>query len=268
MDVMQERDDSNATTANLTRQGNIGGILARTVSGANRFYHYDGSDNVVQVTKGDKTTMATYEYDAYGVVTSSSGTEANSNPYRYQAKEVHTRTGFVDFGYRFYSPSLGRWINRDPIEESGGLNLYVAFTNDPINVWDEYGESILGKAVGGIINLGRKLFTRSSKTASRTTSKTTTTQAGKSTSQQQIASKSSQTKSAKASNQGFTKQCQTMADSGLRKTIKSLEKRLREHQDKIKNNPQSRDVPHWRGEIKTYKEQLVIARKEAKRRGW
>jgi len=27
-------------------------------------------------------------------------------------------------GYRFYNPELGRWINRDPIEEEGGLNLY------------------------------------------------------------------------------------------------------------------------------------------------
>ncbi len=27
-------------------------------------------------------------------------------------------------GLRYYSPDLGRWVNRDPIEEQGGLNLY------------------------------------------------------------------------------------------------------------------------------------------------
>ena len=26
--------------------------------------------------------------------------------------------------YRYYSPELGRWINRDPIGERGGANLY------------------------------------------------------------------------------------------------------------------------------------------------
>ena len=34
---------------------------------------------------------------------------------------------------------MGRWINRDPIEEEGGINLYGAFANDPVNLSDEYG---------------------------------------------------------------------------------------------------------------------------------
>ena len=31
------------------------------------------------------------------------------------------------YGYRYYSPDLGRWINRDPIRERGGINVYGAF---------------------------------------------------------------------------------------------------------------------------------------------
>ena len=27
------------------------------------------------------------------------------------------------YNYRFYNPKDGRWINRDPIAEQGGLNL-------------------------------------------------------------------------------------------------------------------------------------------------
>lgn len=40
---------------------------------------------------------------------------------------------------RSYSPGLGRWINRDPIGEAGGLNLYAAMGNSPTNFSDAYG---------------------------------------------------------------------------------------------------------------------------------
>ena len=42
---------------------------------------------------------------------------------------------------RFYSPGMGRWINRDPIKERGGINLYAMVHNNPINKIDEYGEN-------------------------------------------------------------------------------------------------------------------------------
>jgi hypothetical protein len=42
-------------------------------------------------------------------------------------------------GQRYYSPSLGRFINRDPIEEQGGLNLYAFVRNDAVNQWDYLG---------------------------------------------------------------------------------------------------------------------------------
>ncbi|MCF7689359.1 MAG: RHS repeat-associated core domain-containing protein, partial [Cephaloticoccus sp.] len=42
-------------------------------------------------------------------------------------------------GQRYYSPSLGRFINRDPIEEQGGINLYAFVGNNPVNRWDLLG---------------------------------------------------------------------------------------------------------------------------------
>ena len=33
----------------------------------------------------------------------------------------------------FYNPSTGRWLNRDPIEEDGGDNLYIICDNDSVN---------------------------------------------------------------------------------------------------------------------------------------
>ncbi len=40
-------------------------------------------------------------------------------------------TGLYYYGYRFYHPILMRWLNRDPIEEAGGVNLYVFCHNNP-----------------------------------------------------------------------------------------------------------------------------------------
>jgi RHS repeat-associated protein len=44
------------------------------------------------------------------------------------------------YGYRYYHPQTGRWINRDPIEERGGLNLYGFVGNDGVNQWDLLGQ--------------------------------------------------------------------------------------------------------------------------------
>jgi len=38
-----------------------------------------------------------------------------------------------------YDPNIGRWINRDPIGESGGMNLYGFVGNDAISHWDLHG---------------------------------------------------------------------------------------------------------------------------------
>jgi uncharacterized protein RhaS with RHS repeats len=41
--------------------------------------------------------------------------------------------------YRGYNPFTARWLNRDPIEENGGLNLYEYVGGDPIGYIDPDG---------------------------------------------------------------------------------------------------------------------------------
>jgi len=40
---------------------------------------------------------------------------------------------------RYSSPSSGRFINRDPIEEQGGINLYSFVGNNSVNAYDYLG---------------------------------------------------------------------------------------------------------------------------------
>ncbi len=48
-------------------------------------------------------------------------------------------TGMRYYGYRYYNPALGRWINRDPIEEDGGVNLFSFVENESLNRVDLFG---------------------------------------------------------------------------------------------------------------------------------
>jgi RHS repeat-associated protein len=48
-------------------------------------------------------------------------------------------TGYYNYGYRYYSPGLGRWLSRDPIGEQGGNNLYAMVDNNSLNGVDHLG---------------------------------------------------------------------------------------------------------------------------------
>ena len=50
-----------------------------------------------------------------------------------------TASGVSFYGFRFYNPELGRWINRDPIEEKGGLNIYGFIDNNTLVYFDVLG---------------------------------------------------------------------------------------------------------------------------------
>jgi RHS repeat-associated protein len=69
----------------------------------------------------------------------STGPQAKANPFRFSTKYTDEESDLVYYGYRYYSPSLGRWINRDPIEEEDDLNLYGFCRNDGLNARDKDG---------------------------------------------------------------------------------------------------------------------------------
>lgn len=141
LDVVQERNANNEVTAQLVRDGNIGGILSRTTSAGAAFYGYDGNGNVTLLTDTMGKDIGHYRYDAFGNTLEAVGPRAGENPYRFSTKELHGPSGLYDYGLRFYSPSMGRWLNRDPLQEEGGINLYAAMGNDPVNSVDLYGEN-------------------------------------------------------------------------------------------------------------------------------
>jgi RHS repeat-associated protein len=87
-----------------------------------------------------------YEYDAWGKVLgiyNGSGDELSAsalgNRYMWQGREYDVQTGLYYFRARWYSPILGRFISKDLIGISGGLNQYVFCSNNPANARDPMG---------------------------------------------------------------------------------------------------------------------------------
>ena len=144
-------------TGHLTRAGGVGALLQITDHVASKTYWptYDGNGNVVALldrasaagtVANPVTAAAVYEYSPVGELLRSDAKDATmaDQPFRFSTKYQDTETGLLYYGHRYYSPAMGRFINRDPIQESGGINLYGFAGNDGVNGWDFLGTFIVG----------------------------------------------------------------------------------------------------------------------------
>jgi RHS repeat-associated protein len=87
-----------------------------------------------------------YEFDAWGRVLGiydADGAEltqsAVGNRYLWQGREYDFATGLYYFRARWYDPISARWLSKDPIGISGGLNMYAFCGNNSVNKTDPLG---------------------------------------------------------------------------------------------------------------------------------
>jgi RHS repeat-associated protein len=120
--------------------GGVGGLLLResSANGAS-YYHYDGNGNVTALTSAAGVVQAAYTYGAFGETLRAAGPLAQANPWRFSTKYQDDETGLLYYGYRFYNPTDGRWMSRDPIGEEGSINLSRYVNNNPISFIDYLG---------------------------------------------------------------------------------------------------------------------------------
>ena len=123
----------------LQGAGGVGGLLAVSHNGQFYFPAYDNNGNVTKYIDEFGNVVAAYEYDDFGRTISQVGSLADFFRHRFSTKYYDAEIGLYYYGYRFYHPSLMRWLNRDPIEEDGGVNLYVICENNPVDAYDELG---------------------------------------------------------------------------------------------------------------------------------
>jgi RHS repeat-associated protein len=96
-------------------------------------YHADSVGNISALVSTAQAVSASYRYDPFGRTIALSGTMAGQNTYRFSSKMFVSPGDLYYYGYRFYDPNYQRWLNQDPIEEDGGINLYGFVENDPLS---------------------------------------------------------------------------------------------------------------------------------------
>ena len=106
------------------------------------YYTHDLQKNVTALFGQAAGRRAQYEHDPYGNPINTTGDAAGQNPYRYSSEYHDEDLGLIYYNYRHYNPTDGRWINRDPIAEQGGINLYGFVGNTPLVSIDIIGNKV------------------------------------------------------------------------------------------------------------------------------
>ena len=113
----------------------------------NTLYYYvlNAQGDVVRIVNSSRSVVASYTYDPWGKIISSSGTLADINPLRYRGYYYDSETGFYYLQSRYYDPEIGRFINADSYAstDATGLlstNMFAYCENNPAMRIDPTGE--------------------------------------------------------------------------------------------------------------------------------
>ena len=128
--------------------------LAVNILGDNVYFPtVDLTKNVCELVDFYGNVAATYDYAPFGNVSaaSPSGSAVPANPLQWSSEICDSELDLVYYNYRHYSPSLGRFLSRDPIEEQGGRNLYAFCENRVVSENDTMGLLFMWLPVFGTI---------------------------------------------------------------------------------------------------------------------
>jgi RHS repeat-associated protein len=111
----------------------LSGLDSRTPSGQSSYLLEDGLGNVRALTNEAGAVTGTYAYNSFGVPAS---TNAEAGRDTFGAYQYDSASGLYDAGARYYDPTTGRFLSKDPV---ASVNPYPYVVNDPIDLVDPEG---------------------------------------------------------------------------------------------------------------------------------
>ncbi|MGH9550987.1 MAG: RHS repeat domain-containing protein, partial [Terriglobales bacterium] len=107
--MCEECDGSGNVTKQFFDWGEI-------IGGTKYFYTRNHEDSITEMTDSSGNLAAQYQYDPWGNATRVGGSGPDSD-FLYAGYFYHKPSGLYITAHRFYNPKLGRWLNRDPIDD-------------------------------------------------------------------------------------------------------------------------------------------------------
>ncbi len=122
--------------------GGIGGLLCVIENGVPYYPATDANGNITDYVDANGTVVAHREFDPFGNTIVAAGPKVNDFRFWFSSKYLDQETGLYYYGYRHYSPELGRWPSRDPAGEGSSLSLYLFTDNQAVSRIDSLGLSV------------------------------------------------------------------------------------------------------------------------------
>jgi RHS repeat-associated protein len=142
-EIFEERDSSNSVIKKFFSRGQSNG-------GTNYYYCFDHQGSIRDVVDSSGGVLTQYKYSPLGEATKlTSGVDSD---FQYAGYYYHEQSKLNLAVHRAYNAKCGVWLNRDPIGEIGGINLFSYCDNDSINHSDLSG---LYRTLPGLNCLGR-----------------------------------------------------------------------------------------------------------------
>lgn len=115
-----------------------GGLPLEQVAsdGTTHWFFHDQLGSTRALTNSSGSVAGTWAYDPYGSVIASSGTA--TTPFGFTGEYTDAETGFVYLRARYYDPSTGQFLSRDPLAAMTG-HPYSYAGNNPLSFTDPMG---------------------------------------------------------------------------------------------------------------------------------